>query len=525
MKKFNLLRLSLTITSLLALKFSGKTQAPIIEKQNITLGSKFNDVIKDKNGNYIAVGQLNIIPQFSWIVKYDKDLNLISYKLTHQYGNYTKIVESQNQDGYIVMGSISFTEENTNRYNISTFVEKLDADFNQKWEFHYAGKVYPNSATNEAPQALIKTTGGYLAAIQTSYPGFAASNTNHGGADDIFIIKFDENGKRLFSRYYGGASEEWDATLADDPTNNGFVLGCSSVSTDGDLSGKSRIVNDASKMWVAWINANDGTIYKSDVYGGSKYETISSIYRTLKGEWLLTGATNSTDGDFKNKRIPINSLESQAYILKLDKNGVLNPNYVKCFGSLSDIGMRVFESGYLNKIRMIGWKYNNPVGWVVQLNADFTTDYEGYYGNRNSNAMSGFKTSDYGTIFVGQTQGKGWIAKLTGEGNLYTYPKFYGSSKESSNSDLYAINNDITIYQNPGSKNSLIGFSVKKDGNTSVKVFNINGQEVATLFNGVAEKGKRYQAMFNGQNISSGIYIVKLQSGNDICTKKIFLTK
>ncbi len=80
-------------------------------------------------------------------------------------------------------------------------------------------------------------------------------------------------------------------------------------------------------------------------------------------------------------------------------------------------------------------------------------------------------------------------------------------------------------YPNPFNPSTKISFTVKDANLTSLKVFNIIGEEVAVLFNGLAEPGKTYALNFNASKLASGVYIYKLQNGQNVMVKKMVLMK
>lgn len=80
-------------------------------------------------------------------------------------------------------------------------------------------------------------------------------------------------------------------------------------------------------------------------------------------------------------------------------------------------------------------------------------------------------------------------------------------------------------YPNPFNPSTQIRFSVPKDGFTSLKVLNILGQEVATLFEGNAKSGNIIDITFNARNLSSGVYFARLQQGENISIQKMNLIK
>ncbi|MFZ4622041.1 MAG: T9SS type A sorting domain-containing protein, partial [Bacteroidota bacterium] len=68
-------------------------------------------------------------------------------------------------------------------------------------------------------------------------------------------------------------------------------------------------------------------------------------------------------------------------------------------------------------------------------------------------------------------------------------------------------------------------FAVKAQEHVTVKVFNLIGQEVATLFNDAAEPNQIYTMKFDGTKLSSGLYVYTLRSGSRNETRKMLLTK
>ena len=79
-------------------------------------------------------------------------------------------------------------------------------------------------------------------------------------------------------------------------------------------------------------------------------------------------------------------------------------------------------------------------------------------------------------------------------------------------------------YPNPFNPTTNIVYTVPKSGMVTLKVYNILGQEVTTLFQGFQNTGK-YVASFDASKFASGIYIYRLQSGNTTLTKKMMLLK
>ena len=84
-------------------------------------------------------------------------------------------------------------------------------------------------------------------------------------------------------------------------------------------------------------------------------------------------------------------------------------------------------------------------------------------------------------------------------------------------------------YPNPFNPSTKISFQIPQNGYTTLKVYDVLGNEVATLVNEEKPAGN-YEVEFDshsdrGQNLSSGIYFYKLTAGSLAKTKKMMLMK
>lgn len=79
-------------------------------------------------------------------------------------------------------------------------------------------------------------------------------------------------------------------------------------------------------------------------------------------------------------------------------------------------------------------------------------------------------------------------------------------------------------FPNPFNPTTNIKFSIPEEGFVTLKIYNTLGQEVANLINEVKSAGT-YQVDFNAKNLSSGMYIYTLTSGNYKVSKKMLLMK
>ncbi len=79
-------------------------------------------------------------------------------------------------------------------------------------------------------------------------------------------------------------------------------------------------------------------------------------------------------------------------------------------------------------------------------------------------------------------------------------------------------------YPNPFNPVTNIKYSIANNSNVKLVVFDMLGREVATLVNGAQNAGS-YEVAFDASNLSSGIYVYTLTSGNFTSSKKLTLLK
>ena len=86
---------------------------------------------------------------------------------------------------------------------------------------------------------------------------------------------------------------------------------------------------------------------------------------------------------------------------------------------------------------------------------------------------------------------------------------------------------ELALYQNypnPFNPQTSIQFDVAETGHVQLEVFDIQGRRIAILQNGTIAAG-RYQVRVQAQEWSSGVYLYRLQAGENVIVKKMVLVK
>jgi hypothetical protein len=100
----------------------------------------------------------------------------------------------------------------------------------------------------------------------------------------------------------------------------------------------------------------------------------------------------------------------------------------------------------------------------------------------------------------------------------------YTSVEEELVSDLPTSMELLPAYPNPFNPSTTLRFNLQQSGNVRLQVYDLQGRLVSTLRKGRLAAGS-YQVPFNATNLSSGIYLVRLQADGQSQLQKISLIK
>ncbi len=193
---------------------------------------------------------------------------------------------------------------------------------------------------------------------------------------------------------------------------------------------------------------------------------------------------------------------------------------------------------------------------AFEYGAPFWGGIEGYvYEEDGETPLDIAKITVDGVQFPEWSDSTGWFRILTGPGTftlnverMYyegqqvsgivveqgaaTYREITMQSLDAHDYDNLIQQYTITMEQNspnPFNPTTTISYSIPKDDKVELKVYNIKGQLVKTLVNDHLEAGS-HKAVWNGdnqsgKNVSSGIYLYRLEAGGRAIARKMLLLK
>ena len=83
----------------------------------------------------------------------------------------------------------------------------------------------------------------------------------------------------------------------------------------------------------------------------------------------------------------------------------------------------------------------------------------------------------------------------------------------------------LSVSPNPVTGHSTVTFSAAISGKVNIGVYDVNGKLVATLFNGITEKGQQRQVSLDAGKVTPGLYVCRLQTAAGTISQKIIVRR
>jgi spore coat protein A len=87
-----------------------------------------------------------------------------------------------------------------------------------------------------------------------------------------------------------------------------------------------------------------------------------------------------------------------------------------------------------------------------------------------------------------------------------------------------ALKDNLNVYPNPFASNTTINFEVAAQSKVSIKIFNMEGREINTLFEGEKSPGV-YNLSFEGNRLAAGVYICRMQINSQVLQRKLIIQR
>mgnify|MGYP000355127537 CR=1 FL=1 len=252
------------------------------------------DITTDSDGNIYVTGTTsgNLDNNTSsggkdiFVTKYDSSG---SKKWTQQLGSSSDDeglgITTDNAGNIYVTGITNGSLENNTTAGVADlFVAKYSSQGNKQW-IRQLG-----SPSHDSGNAIATDSNGNIFITGVTYGAFDG-NTNAGpftGSYDLFIVKYDGDGTKKWTRQLGTYGSDYGQDIEVDSAGNAYVTGYTNGGLDGNTSAGNydlfivKYDNDGTKKWTRQLGSS------SDDHGqGIGVDNSGNVYVTGKTLWQL----------------------------------------------------------------------------------------------------------------------------------------------------------------------------------------------------------------------------------------------
>jgi hypothetical protein len=344
---------------------------------------------------------------------------------------------------------------------------------------------------------------------QTTDTGYIIAGCTYSrsaGAYDVYLVKTDAHGDTLWTRTYGGMADDEGLSIQQTTDGGYIVAGFTRSFGFGDRDVYLIKTNDAGEtLWTRTI-------------GDSLDNQGKSIRQTTDGGYIVTGYTGSGAGG------------PDVYLIKTDAHG--DTLWTRVFGGTGDDrGYSVWQTtdgGYI-----IGGAAT-PSGasaWDVYL---IKTDAGGdalwaqtFGGGRIDGGSAVQQTDDSGYVIAGYTTSFGageadvWLIKTDADGNV--------AIAEPKASPTRAPALSLTCEPNPSSGTTRISLAPQASSSRplTLRIYDAQGRVVRSFSSLLpAPSSLMWDGTDDlGQRLPSGAYFVRLNAGGEHATARLVLQR
>jgi uncharacterized delta-60 repeat protein len=189
-------------------------------------------------------------------------------------------IAGTNDGGVLVVGD---SESFSKRGYKDILIIRLDKNGKKISERTIGGK------RGEEAKALTRTADGNFMMV-------GAREVKRAGDSDFFLLKLDQNGRKIWARTFGGSDRDILNAVA--PTPDGGVVATGETRSFGSKQ---------SDLSVMYFNKSGKLIWHK-IYGYDYYDKGNAITMTKNGGYMVAGATNSMgEGGYDTYLIALNS--------------------------------------------------------------------------------------------------------------------------------------------------------------------------------------------------------------------------
>lgn len=425
---------------------------PAIQWQKTYGGSYFdqaNSIVQTGDGGYIVAGNTastdgNVLGNHGgndfWVLKLDNN-GVIEWKKAFGGSNNERpnSIQQTTDGGYIVAG---FTQSNNfdvsgNHGGIDCWVVKLNSIGVIMWQ-----KALGGTGSDEAWSIRQVADGGYiLAGRSDSQDGDVTVNY---GDLDFWVVKLNSLGEIEWQKSLGGSAKDIGYSISQ-ALDGGYIVAGETASSDGDVTENHGNID----YWVIKLTSI-GELEWQKTYGGYNADIGWNIQQTMEGGYIVVGYTGSDNtGDVTGHHglfdFWVLKLESSGEIAWQKAMGGTNTDWGRGIvqnmdgdyvvtGTTNSVDGDVLDNDGGTELLVFGLSSTGEIKWQKSIGGTMAdqglainnTSDNGYilagYAWSNDGDLSGQTIHGYNDFWIVKLSPENASATLSPQAPLSTYP-------------------------------------------------------------------------------------------------------
>jgi gliding motility-associated-like protein len=305
------------------------------------------------------------------------------------------------------------------------------------WASYYGGNVF------DVAQKVTTDHNGnvYISGLTNSSNNIASGGYQNtfGGVWDLFLVKFDSNGVRLWATYYLGDLYATNASCALNLNGDVFLSGSTTSPVGISTAGAHQVTygGGLTDAFLVKFNTN-GVRQWATYYGGLENDFTGYCSVDLNGNIYLSGQTNSLDNiSTPGSHQPVHGGYEDAYLVKFDPNGVRQ--WATYYGGLEydegnkntvDANGNVYLNGFTEStFGIASTGHQNTLGgvfdaYLVKFNTNGVRQWATYYGGTLEDRGLSCAVDNSGSVYL-----SGWTSSLNNIASA-GYQNVFGGSQD-----------------------------------------------------------------------------------------------
>jgi hypothetical protein len=226
-------------------------------------------------------------------------------------------VEALSSGGFLLCGysssDVSGNKSVPSRGGRDGWVVRLDPDGDIVWQ-----QVIGGTGDDEVSAAKELPDGGFLLAGSSDSPPGPDKNDGHHGLGDVWIVRLDAEGNKMWDRSYGGSVDEYTHDMVLLPNGDAIVLATSLSGTSGNKTSPSRGGGATADAYVLRIDAKGDRVWEQ-TYGGSGVDRLLGGALSQGGLLMAGHSASAPSGNKASPRLGWDDF----WLVRIDLDGGL----------------------------------------------------------------------------------------------------------------------------------------------------------------------------------------------------------